>query len=132
MNATVAEMVKDETKELRRIVSEYQKKDFDRAVDTVVEGYTKWHVASEIGLKKLGALRSQFKDQILGKVKSNDSKMVAETAKNVWDAGFSLIAEMAYTSLAGPSAYVGGGAMDDDKKVASDEEAAASRAKLGW
>lgn len=100
---------------LETTVTEFQRREFMRAVDAVVAEFTDWPVgdggpdaSGKTAKDKLAALRAMFRRAILDKMAgAQESDRVAEMATAAWEE-IKPIAEMMRDALAGPAAIVSG------------------------
>jgi len=119
--ATVSEMTSqlaardDRITVLETTVQEFQRREFERAVDEKVAEMTDWPVGEtapdangKTGKDKLAALRAMFRRAILEKMADDHTvEGIAEITAEAWE-GIRPIAEIVRDALAGPAAVVNG------------------------
>lgn len=107
----VSEMVNVQTQvsEMGEVIKRYERKEFERALtDTMDSFFTDWHINTEDGRAKVGALKNNLRvltvAEMAGSIKVEDIKPAADKA---WEVNVKPLAEMTRASLAGPSAFTG-------------------------
>lgn len=147
-DATVAELTSrlsalaDRNTVLETTVQEFQRREFERAVEEAVAEYTNWNVGDtekdangKTAKDKLNALRGMFRRAILAKVGSDQKvESIAEIAAATWDDEIKSIAETIRDALAGPAAIVRGRVQQTNaapKLEDTPENRAKARADMG-
>lgn len=109
-SGTVAEMngMKTTISEMQAALANYQRADFDRAINAEVDGkFSDWNVTTEAGKTKLAAAKANYRIQLVAEMAgSTKAEDIAPAGARAWET-FKPLAEMTRASIAGPNAAVG-------------------------
>lgn len=96
--------------EMEKVIKGYQRADFERSLDVVIDGYFPAQMVTEKGKEGLGNLKRQMRKSTLAEMAGMENGQTPDNIKTacdkVWSEDMKGLTEMFYASVSGPAAVV--------------------------